>query len=142
MDTPLQQINQTSRDCGTCNACCTALSISSIGKEAGVHCHNLCTAGCVVYDERPEPCKGFTCLWLADNNNLFDQFDHRPDRLGVMFYPSQQSSNTITAHELRPDALQNEQAKIITNFLSQFFPIDIKAHKKSAQQPPNLSDAA
>ncbi|QQE12824.1 hypothetical protein JD969_05000 [Planctomycetota bacterium] len=142
MGTPLPQFNQTSRECGSCNSCCTALSIACIEKPAGEHCENLCEAGCVIYDERPEPCRGFTCLWLADNRGLFDVFDHRPDRLGVMFATSSSSPNSIVAHELWADAMHDEQAKIIIYFLTQFFPIEFRAHKESTHEPPQFSDAA
>ena len=142
MGTELPQISQTPRQCGSCNACCTALSISCIDKPAGKHCPNLCEAGCVIYDERPEPCRGFTCLWLADNRGLFDHINHRPDRLGVMFATSSSSPNAIVAHELRVDALQTDQAKVIIQFLSQFYPIEFHRHVESTCNPPRLSDAA
>lgn len=68
------------RSCGDCRACCEAMSIESIGKPTGERCPEQCDAGCVVYEERPEECRDYSCWWRAGWG--FDS--DRPDKLGVI----------------------------------------------------------
>lgn len=75
------------RQCGSCTACCTTLVIEALDKPAFQRCPNDCSGcagtggGCAVYDDRPQACRNFRCLWL--DGHLAD--DQRPDQLGVMF---------------------------------------------------------
>jgi uncharacterized protein len=55
----------TKRECGACNLCCKLLGISEIKKPTGQWCgHVKCGKGCSIYDNRPNSCRGFDCLWL------------------------------------------------------------------------------
>lgn len=71
------------RECGSCTACCSALTIDhpEIQKPARVLCKNCNGAGCNIYDERPAPCRIFNCAW-----RVWPAFDPlaRPDRTGVL----------------------------------------------------------
>ena len=43
------------------------MGIVELAKPMGVWCgHCRCGQGCGVYDTRPQPCRVFTCQWLAD----------------------------------------------------------------------------
>jgi hypothetical protein len=55
----------TKRECGNCNLCCKLLGISEIKKPPGQWCgHVKCGKGCAIYDNRPQSCRDFDCLWL------------------------------------------------------------------------------
>ena len=47
-------------ECFICGLCCTALSISSLNKEAGVPCvHLLPDNKCDIYETRPQVCRDY-----------------------------------------------------------------------------------
>jgi hypothetical protein len=55
------------RTCGTCTLCCKVMGIAEIQKPRGVWCaHCAPGKGCRIYDQRPEECRAFNCLWLQD----------------------------------------------------------------------------
>jgi hypothetical protein len=70
------------RACGDCTACCRVLEIEALGKPAGILCRHNTGAACGIYDERPEACARWHCLWRRIGA-LPDEL--RPDRSGVMF---------------------------------------------------------
>ncbi|UCD76126.1 MAG: hypothetical protein JSV91_04225 [Phycisphaerales bacterium] len=59
------------------------MSVSDIDNPAGSRCVHERDFGCAIYDSRPDGCRGFTCLWLADDKGRFGP-EHRPDRLGLV----------------------------------------------------------
>lgn len=76
--------------CGSCTACCRVYAIPSLNKPAGKWCdHCAIGKGCKVYEERPELCVEFACLWLQSHqrgNPMPDEM--RPDRCKVVFSPT------------------------------------------------------
>ncbi len=72
------------RTCGSCIACCVIPRIEapSFTKEAGVMCVHCSGQDCSIYEERPNPCRTFYCLWRRVGT-MPDSL--RPDRTGVMF---------------------------------------------------------
>lgn len=69
-----------SRQCGDCQACCTALSIPTLQKPRQTTCPNQCAAGCAIYASRPSECAGYLCLWRQG----WGGNDDRPDKLGAV----------------------------------------------------------
>lgn len=70
-------------DCAGCTACCESLPINDIKltKPEGVLCMH-CDKGCSIYDDRPESCRNFDCLYnLAEDMHI----SLRPDNLNVIF---------------------------------------------------------
>jgi len=71
------------RQCGSCTACCQALSIEAptLTKPNGVACPHLCGTGCNTYDARPGVCRDWYCGW-----RMFAGLDDRwrPDRCGFL----------------------------------------------------------
>ena len=67
------------RECGECTACCTALGIVALGKEAGCDCPHA-SAGCGIYAERPDECRSYSCEWKKGKYRDED----RPDRVGIV----------------------------------------------------------
>ncbi|HJR55253.1 MAG TPA: hypothetical protein VJ798_01645 [Rhizomicrobium sp.] len=58
-----------SRECGTCTLCCKVMGIHALDKPRGVWCsHAMPGQGCAIYETRPEECRKFACVWLADEN--------------------------------------------------------------------------
>lgn len=74
--------------CGTCEACCTWLTIDDpiITKAAGMRCGNLGSCGgCRIYEARPRACREFRCVWLEGVlTGSAPPPELRPDRCGVM----------------------------------------------------------
>lgn len=70
------------RPCGTCRACCTALAVIELQKPDYTRCRHECASGCAIYEQRPESCRHFFCLWKIPGWLLQDE--DRPDQLGVV----------------------------------------------------------
>lgn len=61
------------RECGKCSLCCRLLNVPEINKPEDVWCHHCHPGrGCRIYDQRPDVCRGYKCLWLIDS-----EFDDR-----------------------------------------------------------------
>lgn len=102
------------RDCGACNRCCIDLRIAQAElafgadcKPAGVPCPRLGRAAwladggwrwCTRYDERPEECSGFDCLWRFVGDDVLDVMD-RPDSLEVIFSIRMAAELGLPTHE-------------------------------------------
>ena len=57
----------TRRSCNGCTLCCRLPEIEAFSKPANAWClHCSATAGCAIYAERPQLCRDFLCLWMAD----------------------------------------------------------------------------
>ena len=69
------------RECGECTMCCLVLEISPLNKARNEPC-KFCDKGCTIYNDRPQHCKDFECLWLKDESISEDL---RPDICGVVF---------------------------------------------------------
>ncbi|PNG24516.1 YkgJ family cysteine cluster protein [Methylocella silvestris] len=68
--------------CGACGFCCKVLEIAELEKPAGPWCpHCVETAGCSIYQSRPDVCRDYECLWKGDRG-LSSRL--RPDRVGVL----------------------------------------------------------
>ncbi len=80
---------ETVRACGNCSLCCKLLAIPELEKPHGSWCQH-CKPGagrCTIYEQRPERCSTFRCLWLQ--GRLPDAA--RPDRIKALF--------TVSEHE-------------------------------------------
>lgn len=65
----------TTRTCDGCDLCCTAASVTEIGKPAGVPCPHLTALAppgrnCLIYKIRPRSCASFVCIWRASDRAL------------------------------------------------------------------------
>jgi len=92
----------TSRQCGSCTACCDGwLTANILGHEMkpGVPCHFRGEGGCTIYAERPtDPCRTFVCGWLRKDSPFPESF--KPDRIGVILLPLRWRD--LTAYVLAP----------------------------------------
>jgi hypothetical protein len=56
------------RECGTCSLCCKVYRIEVLAKPAGEMCrHCLPGKGCGIWETRPQYCRAFYCLWMAES---------------------------------------------------------------------------
>lgn len=77
-------------------------------KPAYETCQHCSSAGCGIYDNRPEPCSGFQCLWLASQQvpALALPAAMRPDRSGVAI--DLNAAGTVIAHCALPGSWRRE----------------------------------
>lgn len=68
------------RKCGACTLCCTALAVPELDKPNGVPCKHLTPTGCGIYDDRPDSCRAFECMYLQGEGDLTT----RPDKVGAV----------------------------------------------------------
>lgn len=104
------------RTCGSCTACCSTLSIPEHGLDKAERepCRHLradsSCGGCSIYDDRPEPCRTFCCLWLE--GGLAGDERRRPDNLGLMFHWTVSAFGMhLMAWETRPGATEEPPAQ-------------------------------
>ncbi len=72
------------RECGSCNACCVALTIDDkeLQKPQGYRCKNAQPDNsCAIYSTRPHTCRSFNCGWRLLK---WVREPLRPDRSGVL----------------------------------------------------------
>ena len=70
------------RECGSCTLCCKLLGVDEISKPQGEWCsHCNIGVGCKIYRDRPNECKNFTCMWIAELLPL----EMKPNEVGAVF---------------------------------------------------------
>lgn len=93
--------------CDSCTACCKIMKVRELDKPANVWCrHCRIGSGCGIYEERPESCRVYECLWLKTQ-----RMDKpipaalRPDRSRVVIGTINQGEDLILyVSPDRPDA--------------------------------------
>lgn len=77
----VSNLEDPSRSCGDCTACCSYYAIPELGVEMGSTCPLLSKSGsgCTIHGEAyaPPVCTTYLCLWRLGN---FDD-EQRPDRM-------------------------------------------------------------
>jgi uncharacterized protein len=101
------------RPCGGCNACCRTAAVPEIEKPAGKWCsHCAIGGGCKVYEQRPQACRDFHCLW-----KVMPDFPEelRPDRCRVIWQMTE--DGTAVATPDYPGRMQTaEQQRLMRQF--------------------------
>ena len=110
------------RDCGECIACCSYLRIPALEKEGFEHCKHLdllepvqkdvlqLSAGCdscKIYNDRPEVCKAYSCLWLSGYGEESD----RPDKSKMLIDTLHRIDNAIECKPLSEDAADSARGR-------------------------------
>jgi len=84
-------IKQRGKGCGDCSACCTIMGvemepIADAFKPERQRCgYERKCGGCSIYENKPDSCESFMCLWLASqcfDGGMPDKW--RPDRVGAV----------------------------------------------------------
>lgn len=86
--------------------CCKVLDIEEFDKPAGQLCsHCELGAGCRIYSRRPDVCRDYECLWLAERE-LPPIF--KPDRVGALLMEDADSDEyQAVCDPARPMAWRN-----------------------------------
>ena len=95
------------RECGACALCCKVLTIAALHKPRNVWCGNCKPGkGCGIHSTRPDECRDFFCVWMADGG--FGP-EWRPDRAKFMMAIEQTGSQIIIhCDPSAPGAWRNE----------------------------------
>lgn len=113
------------RTCGKCQACCygihTWATRPPLNSPAHERCPYQCRQGCAIYDERPQPCRDYLCLWLS--GELGERRD-RPDRLGLIFERTPEGVGpALIVTEVRPGAADAKRARAIIEEAAGMLPV-------------------
>lgn len=95
------------RTCGDCMTCCTAIGVEELGKPYAYPCHHLCDHGCSIYQNRPDSCVRYGCVWLDGWGGP----NMRPDKSGVIVTFHNSHTLELAIFELRPGAAKNAVVK-------------------------------
>lgn len=87
-ETPAMVDMLTSKRCGECNLCCTAMEVFELNKPIGERCTHLNECGkCSIYATRPTSCKVFYCTWrLQEILSVKLPWDLKPDKCGFVLH--------------------------------------------------------
>lgn len=106
----------TTRRCGDCSLCCTALEVVELKKPIGVRCEHLDSCGaCSIYDKRPKGCRVFYCTWrLAEFLNVRVPDVMKPNACGYVLHWDKGASPlaTLFVDPERPNAWTKHKRKL------------------------------
>ena len=96
------------RECNSCTACCHVLNVKELDKPIRVDCPHQCKNGCRIYEERPESCRIFMCVWARGFGNRKE----RPDKLGLFVEerPGPPAGRQYFVKEVRLGAARSKRA--------------------------------
>ena len=83
------------RACGPCQLCCKVMAVEAVAKPLSQWCPRIGPKqrGCSVYDQRPEECRRYNCLWLQG----LGPDEHRPDLIHAVASPAK--GGAVAIHE-------------------------------------------
>jgi hypothetical protein len=70
------------RACGPCIGCCSIYQIPALQKPKYTLCKHCTGSACGIYDDRPDDCRTFYCLW---RRIAVMPEQARPDKIGIVF---------------------------------------------------------
>ena len=80
--------------CGPCTLCCKVMGVKDV-TPAGEWCqHAKKSRGCAIYDDRPQPCRDFQCLWVMGQFGE-GAVELRPDRLHAVVTRTKDGTNIV-----------------------------------------------
>jgi len=91
--------------CGTCTVCCYIFKIEELSKPAHKACQHCTGSGCGNYENRPDTCIDFKCLYLTNGWPTM----YRPDKLGLVL---SKRSDHIEALQVRPKINKKKKEKL------------------------------
>ena len=114
--------------CLDCNLCCKLPEIPTLKKKSYSWCKNCNIGeGCSKYEERPQTCKDFYCLYLNNETDL------KPSKCGFFIFPESEISYehkifTIYCEEHKLKDLPNKllSDKKIFNLITQNWAFHIR----------------
>ncbi len=80
----------TMRSCGSCTLCCKVYEVPPVdNKPAGIWCkHCKPGAGCAIWQDRPQFCRDFQCMWILDER-LGPEWKPETARFVMSYTPDQ-----------------------------------------------------
>jgi len=100
------------------------MGVEELDKPAFKPCRHEVVQGCSIYNDRPQSCRNFVCVWLLDPGKIFRNME-RPDRLGVMFDVTLDKgvihdigTQALVAREVRPGAFKEPAAQKVLERLA------------------------
>lgn len=71
----------TNRTCDGCTICCTVMAVQELGKPYNCRCEHITSDNkrCEIYQNRPDNCRVYECLWLASEINI------SPKESGILY---------------------------------------------------------
>ena len=103
------------RTCGDCTLCCKVMAVNSMSKPRGAWCRNCTKRSCAIYDERPDDCRQFNCVWLKVEtlpNEL------RPDKCGFVLTTTERNDTVQVNIDKTSTRLDHRLPGAIQHFLS------------------------
>ena len=90
-----------------------------------------------MYEQRPEPCADFGCLWIEGKAPGFvDDASDRPDQLGMAFFLFPKSPvpgrPCVVAYELEPNAALKPRVRELVEAMGTLRPVAIIQHETHA----------
>ncbi len=133
-ENPLRVIGRT---CGDCTLCCKLLAIPVISKKQNEWCqHCSIGKGCGIYEERPQPCRDFECLWLQSDMPE----EMRPDRIKAVFGGTKEGDASVVYIDARtPDHWRHGMLGRVIERMRTGFPVIIVSGKKRTLLLPDGS---
>lgn len=141
------------RACGDCAVCCKIPGIEDekLNKKPNTwcqYCDPKASRPCTIYENRPNTCQTFSCLWLTGEEYLKD--DLRPDRSKMMFTALDSPvgvlpQGTVVAWEVVPGAFDRPKNKRILEKLSSkiiVFQIFLGGGRKIIGPPAKLQEVS
>jgi hypothetical protein len=91
-------------------------------------CEHLCAKGCAIYEQRPQVCRTWSCMWLLGYIDGDER--RRPDRLGLIFTWSDRpdGGKLLVAWEVWKDAAQKLPGAHLISRIAGKYPMFIKQH--------------
>lgn len=112
--------------CGSCTACCTLIGVAELKKENFQACKHICNGGCSIYEERPNSCRIYNCLYRL--GILKGGEENRPDNLGILVDVTPPHLETpfgggcMLIFEVWPGASTGDAAKAVIENITGKFP--------------------
>lgn len=131
---PLEMVreNVVDRACAECQACCTAVAVHELDKSMYTRCQHQCDQGCSIYEQRPESCRTYYCLWQV---GLLKGEENRPDKLGIIFdFRAKGSTDVISAWELWEGAADQPRVKDMLHEIGTRFVICVRRFNSSKRR--------
>lgn len=131
------------RSCGDCDVCCRLMPVAELNKPSGVRCEKMRTGpetGCSIYEDRPNVCRVWACVWRSGSNLFNSTEEERPDRSGIMLdtirqVPDKPYVHALLAYEVEEGAFRRNSVQATIMRLARKFVVVIMKHPRVVLGP-------
>lgn len=83
-------------ECGECRLCCKLMRIHELDKPPYTWCGNACSKGCGIYEDRPQSCREFECIWLgSQGTNHAMAVEFKPSVCGAVMTTTKDGKSIV-----------------------------------------------